>query len=642
MANGTPAARVPTTDYANDLYTWEGAKGWRAWRFLMPSRGIYHDVRRRLPYYRSDIVDGFNYRTVAGAVRIFFVNLLPALAFLLDMERGTGGFFGVNEALFSSALAAIVFSTFAAQPLTVVGITGLISLFNYTIYDIAEAQGIVDLYPQFLAWCAIWAAITHWTTAIFNWCDYMRYITDFSSQSFGMYVGIIYMIKGVQELVAAFDQGIGDTGDRRSGGYLAVVIALVYWFTVYQLENIGDTVFVRGWFRKLLSDYAYPIATIWWTGFSHLPGRLGDTPQLRLPIHRAFYPTVDRSWLIPFWELPVKWIFVALPIGILITLLFYYDHNVSSLLAQSKDFPLSKPAGFHWDFFLLGCTCFIGGIIGIPLPNGLVPQAPVHTDGCTEYRDVQRITNERNEKEDESGLGFLHHTKVVEAVEVKEQRISHWLMALALIGCMTGPLLQVLHTIPRSLFAGVFFVVGWSSITDVGLLQNTLFAFKERQFVDPGEPMTSLSSWRILFYVTFQWAGVAASVAISQTIGAIGFPVIIISLIPLRWIILPRIFTEEELLIMDAPTASAKVVLASMGGQPTLPEVALAEKKSRHSKKEAEQGESSTSSRDQTSASHRGYSRNGYRDGLEHDIEAAREDLRAQRGIQPTEWTGHD
>lgn len=181
--------------FANDPYTWDGLTGWKSYRTLRPFRGMYHDVRRRLPYYWSDITDGFNYRTCAGTIRIFFVNLLPALAFELDMMRRTHGYFGINEALFSSALAAFVFSLMSAQPLTVVGITGLISLFNYTIYDICVAQGIRDLYPQFIAWVSIWAAITHWMSAIFNWCDYMRYITDFSSNSFGTYVSIIYMSK---------------------------------------------------------------------------------------------------------------------------------------------------------------------------------------------------------------------------------------------------------------------------------------------------------------------------------------------------------------------------------------------------------------------------------------------------------------
>lgn len=118
-------------------------------------------------------------------------SILPALAFILDMNRRTGGFYGVNEALFSSALACIVFSTIGAQPLTIVGITGLISLFNYTIFDIIKRYDVA-LYPQFMTWVAIWAAIFHWLFAVWNFCDYMRYVTDFSSQSFGAYVGIIY------------------------------------------------------------------------------------------------------------------------------------------------------------------------------------------------------------------------------------------------------------------------------------------------------------------------------------------------------------------------------------------------------------------------------------------------------------------
>ena len=108
------------------------------------------------------------------------------------MYRRTGHFFGVNEALFSSALAAMVFSVLGAQPITIVGITGLISLFNYTIYDIIIIYE-PSIYPQFICWIGIWAAICHWLDAVFNWCDYMCYVTDFSSEPFGMYVGIIYL-----------------------------------------------------------------------------------------------------------------------------------------------------------------------------------------------------------------------------------------------------------------------------------------------------------------------------------------------------------------------------------------------------------------------------------------------------------------
>ena len=61
------AARSP------DPYSFDNEIGWRRYRMLRPGRGMYHDVKRRLPYYWSDITDALNYRTFAGTVRIYFV-----------------------------------------------------------------------------------------------------------------------------------------------------------------------------------------------------------------------------------------------------------------------------------------------------------------------------------------------------------------------------------------------------------------------------------------------------------------------------------------------------------------------------------------------------------------------------------------
>ncbi|KAI9834096.1 MAG: hypothetical protein M1819_003381 [Sarea resinae] len=551
----------------NDNYSWTGEVGWRQYRILRPGRGMYHDIKRRLPYYWSDITDGFTYRVCAATVRMYFVNILPALAFQLDMNHNTGGFYGVNEALFSSALAAMVFSILAAQPLTIVGITGLISLTNYTIYDIIKKHD-VTLYPQFMVWVGIWSAITHWLTALFNWCDYMRFVTDFSSNTFAMYVGFIYLIKGVEELTIEF------YNDHITNGFMAVMIAILYTLTVYALERMGSTVMFKPWVREILSDYAYPIATIWWVGFAHLPGNLRRVHIEDLPITRAFYPTIPRRyvWLVDFWNIPVKWVFVALPIGMLVTLLFYYDHNVSSLTAQAKQFPLKKPAGFHWDFFLLGCTTFIAAILGIPFPNGLVPQAPVHTDALTEYHDELKIIHT------DEAEGVTMHRKETFPKHVVEQRVSHFVMGLAIIGTMTGPLLKVLGTMPRAVFSGVFFVVGWGSIEGNGIVKKLVFLMKEHRFVQPDEPLLRLRKRRIAYFVFWQLLAVACTVAISQTIAAIGFPVLIVALIPLRWVVIPRIFTVEELEIMDSLTATNEVVLASLGGRPEMPEKILLEK----------------------------------------------------------------
>jgi boron transporter len=76
-------------------------------------------------------------------------SILPALAFSLDMFVKTNSTYGVNEVLLSSVLAAVVFSLFAAQPLTIVGVTGPITVFNYTVFDIMASR---TNYLSFMCW----------------------------------------------------------------------------------------------------------------------------------------------------------------------------------------------------------------------------------------------------------------------------------------------------------------------------------------------------------------------------------------------------------------------------------------------------------------------------------------------------------
>ena len=52
---------------------------------------------------------------------------------------------------------------------------------------------------------------------------------------------------------------------------------------------------------------------------------------------------------------------------------------------------------------------------------------------------------------------------------------------------------------------------------------------------------------------------------------------LIVALIPFRWVLMPKMFTSEELEVMDSLTANNPVVLASLGGKPTMPEGRLKE-----------------------------------------------------------------
>jgi hypothetical protein len=105
-----------------------------------------------------------------------------------------------------------------------------------------------------------------------------------------------------------------------------------------------------------------------------------------------------------------------------------------------------------------------------------------------------------------------------------------------------------------------------------GILQKLLFLQAEKRFVQRDEPMLQVHRRKIALYIGLQMLGVAACVAISHTIAAVGFPFLIILLIPFRILLVPRWFTLKELEIMDDFTATNKMVLASLGGKPGLPE----------------------------------------------------------------------
>lgn len=521
-----------------------------------PFRGMYYDLKRRIPLYPSDWTLGFRPdnlpQVITATIRMYFINLIPALAYMLDMNDRTNGYYGTNEVILASALAAITFALFSAQPLTIVGVTGLINLFNYTDYDIVVRKYGVN-YSQFQAWMLIWAAIFHFAMSIFNLCDYTRFITDMTSETFGLYVGVIYIQKGVELLVREFDSS-------SVKGWLSVVVAMLFALSVYWVEKAGRKGFGPLWARRLISDYAFVLACIFYTGFVHIPGYLKSADLDKVPITRSWYPTIDRNWVVDFWNLPAKWVFVSLPFGFLLTLLFYFDHNVSSLMAQARQFPVERPAGFHWDFFVLGITTFISGLLGLPAPNGLVPQAPVHTESLSIVKQVT-VANVEGDGETETADFKLVRTRVV------EQRVSHLGIGLLTLGTMTRPLLVAIGTMPRALFAGVFIGVGWASVEGNGIVNKTLYLFRDRKTLVPNKGLGRISRSSIIKFIGIQWIVFAIMVAISQTIAAIGFPLVIITLIPLRVYYGPRWFSEFELEVLDSPTANAIGVMLSIGGE---------------------------------------------------------------------------
>lgn len=233
---------------------------------------------------------------------------------------------------------------------------------------------------------------------------------------------------------------------------------------------------------------------------------------------------------------------------------------VSSLIAQGSEFPLAKPAGFHWDLFLLGLTTGIAGILGLPFPNGLIPQAPFHTESLCVTKPVKNVDEKGNEKD--ASYSF-------ETIHVVEQRLSNFAQGLLTLGTMTGPLLIVLHCIPHGVLAGLFFVMGIQALEGNGITAKLVFLARDKALTPSTVPLLRIRRrLAIWIFVGIELVGFGATFAITQTVAAVGFPVFILALIPIRALLLPRIFSAEELSALDEPTASDFIMegISGFGG----------------------------------------------------------------------------
>jgi len=315
--------------------------------------------------------------------------------------------------------------------------------------------------------------------------------------------------------------------------------------------------YFRPWTRKFFVDYGVPLAVIFFTGFVHFGGYLDDAHLATLPTTKAFAPTINSAevgrahgWFIHFWpgdNISVADVFLAIPYAILLTFLFYFDHNVSSLMCQLKDFPLTKPASFHWDFMLLGLTTGVAGILGIPAPNGLIPQAPLHTSSLV-----------------------VHDLQSGKALSVVEQRVTNTLQGAITFVMMSGPLLTVLGLIPQAVLAGLFFIMGMNGLHDGAVVNKIKYLFADPDYVahDPRCPQLwkelhsipkEKKKWFYIYLLLQVIAGLA-EFAITLTKGAVGFPgVLMFFAICARWV-WPRIIPKEDLEYLDGPVAEEFII----------------------------------------------------------------------------------
>lgn len=493
-------------------------------------KGIWLDLQEKIPCYWQDWRDSWDYRVIPAVLDTYFSNLLPALAFAQDMFDRTQNAYGVNEVLLSTGMAGVVFGALAGQPLCIVGVTGPISIFNYTVYEIIKPLN--TNYFGFMFWICIWSMIFHLIMAFGNAVALLQYVTTFPCDIFGLFINVVYIQKGIQILSRQFYTK--EHGEDIRAGFASVVVALCMAIFGLTFKNITRTPLLTHRLRVFISDYSTPLSVLFWSAFTHFGGYLNTVHFQKLPITRSFHPTSqvqrDTSTWLAYEPIPVKDVFIALPFGIILTILFYFDHNVSSLMAQRSQYKLTKTSAFHYDFALLGITTGVSGVLGIPAPNGLIPQAPLHTES------------------------LLVHDEDGNVVRCVEQRFTNTVQGLMAIGTMTRPLLVCLGQIPQAVLSGLFFIMGIEGLSGNVIVSRVLWLFTEDKRKDPDSPLHKVSNKSLIIFLCFSLAGFVGEFAITNTIAAIGFPLILL-LSVIVCFLFPKIFNKDELAVLDLDVA---------------------------------------------------------------------------------------
>ncbi len=511
---------------------------------------IRNEIKGRITCYLDDWTQTFQsqgnfFKVLAATVFIFFTSVAPAVTFASFLTTNTNGQYGTIDVLISTGVNGLLYSIFAGQPLIIVGVTGPVSIFLETLYHLNEF--IHTDFLSFVFWIGFWAFLIHTVLGMNGACSLVKYVTPYTCEVFSTFVGCIYVYTAIRQIVFVFvKQSIGS-------GLLVIIIASLTLIICHWGSNARSWKAFTVTFRGFIADYAIPLAIIFVTSIYQIPVFRQVSIDL-LPTSLYFGPSNGRStFLVNPMDTSLAMIFAAILPAIILTVLVFFDHNVSALLAQQQfGSKLKKPTAYNWDFILIGILMAVTGLFGLPFTHGLIPQAPLHVRALTFKNVVEELVVGG---EDDTEEQLLKKGIVV------EQRVSNFVQSILTIClCTSNALLLLLSSIPVAALNGLFLYFGLEA------LMNNAFAARLYSlfFVTELEIRVKTLFWpvgvepaKIWFFVLTQFIMLVIIFAITVSPLAILFPFAITLTVCIRlsfgrtWFWNSIQMNEQDLLLLD-------------------------------------------------------------------------------------------
>jgi len=481
--------------------------------------GLVADIRRKLPFYASDFIDGFNAKGLATILFLFFACLAPSIAFGGLLAFLTDGEIGAVEALLATAIGGVVYALFSGQPLTLLGSTGPVTIFLALLYLLCKQLGVSFLPGLF--WIGIWTAVIMLVLAVTNTSRYIQHFTRFTDEIFGALIALIFITEAFRDIFGdIFGHDVATNGEL-----LALILALGTYMIAQQLSRVRQKPLLTKNVREFLADFGPTIAIFAMTAAAWAMHPI-ELEHLAVP--HEFTTTSGRPWLVDPMDVPGWFPLAAIPIAGVAAVLLFLDQNITVRLVNSPQHRLKKGAGYNLDMAVIGVLVAICATIGLPWVVAATVRSLNHTRSLATVR---------------------HHARGEHIISVMENRLTPLVVHL-LIGASLL-VLGLLRAIPMSVVFGLFLFMGIASLRSNQFVDRLKLWVTDPTLYPPTHYIRRVSRAVLHSFTLIQLACLAVLWFVKESSFGVLFPLCIALLVPIRHS-LGRIYRQRDLAFLDA------------------------------------------------------------------------------------------
>lgn len=173
-------------------------------RTRRPFGGLINDLKRRYPFFKSDIIDGLNAQCFAAAIFMYFAALSGAITFGGLMSDKTQNQIGISETLIATCIAGVVFALLSGQPLVIVGSTGPLLLFDESLFEFCKSNNLE--YLTIRVYIGIWLGVIALIVASLEGSVFVKLFTRFTEEIFSALISLLYIVESVMKLFSVYGQ----------------------------------------------------------------------------------------------------------------------------------------------------------------------------------------------------------------------------------------------------------------------------------------------------------------------------------------------------------------------------------------------------------------------------------------------------